>query len=90
MGQVDDGGAAWTVTDAEASAHILRWLADVEHGTWSWPTDGCGYEQHMRFVRHRNDNWNGGGPEEWAAFVRAYAENLSTARRTPGAAQEAK
>lgn len=63
------------MTDAETRDHILTWLK-TPSGLWSWPTDACGYDQHMRFVNHLNRNWVGGGPQQWIDFVTAYAESL--------------
>lgn len=65
------------LTDEQTREHILRWLAEPS-GLWSWPTDGCGYNQHMRFVRHRNEKWVGGVPQQWIDFVTEYAESLVT------------
>ena len=64
------------MTDAETAAHI-REYAQGYHGTFSWPTDGCGYKQHIRFVKHRNENWHGSGDDaEWRAFLYDYADIL--------------
>lgn len=43
---------------------------------FSWVTDGCGYDQHIKFVKHRNENWKGGSEEEWKKFVIDYANSL--------------
>ena len=40
------------MTDAETVAHLRAWR---QRGPFSWPTDGCGYRQHLRFVRFRNE-----------------------------------
>ena len=32
---------------------------------FSWPTDACGYDQSVRFVKHRNLHWHGGTCEEF-------------------------
>lgn len=67
------------MTDKETAAHIRRWLDEKDHSVWSWPTDACGYEQHMRFADHRNASWHGGTDDEWKAFVAAYADSLDLA-----------
>jgi hypothetical protein len=36
----------------------LRNYIKTAHGLFSWPTDGCGYEQHIKFVTYRNENWD--------------------------------
>lgn len=50
-------------------------------GNWqghpfSWPTDPCGYDQHIKFVDHRNKNWDGETPEQFKEFCFAYADAL--------------
>jgi len=47
------------MTDAETVAHLRAWTT---RGSFSWPTDACGYEQHMRFVRWRNERTGLGEP----------------------------
>ena len=44
------------MTNTETAAEIRRWCANPG-GLWSWPTDPCGYDQHIAFVRHRNRYW---------------------------------
>jgi hypothetical protein len=51
-------------------------MVEIEHGVWGWPTDACGYDQHIRFVKQRNNNWHGGGKTEFNDFVREYANEL--------------
>jgi hypothetical protein len=65
------------MTNKETKEEILRWL-EKPRGIFSWPTDACGYEQHMKFVKHRNDNWQGSTKinEDFAQFVRDYALSL--------------
>jgi|GEM_PF-5680506 len=63
------------MTDAETAAHIRTWLAKP-HGAFSWPTDICGYDQHMKFVTHRNENWNGKSQSDFPKFVSDYADAL--------------
>lgn len=63
------------MNNKEAAAEIRRALADARGGIFSWPTDCCGYAQHIRFVEHRNANWQGG---DWKAFVTSYADELES------------
>jgi hypothetical protein len=65
------------MTDAETAEHLRRWVIEKPGLGFGWPTDGCGYDQHIRFVQHRNANWHGVGPEAFDTFVLAYAESLS-------------
>lgn len=58
-------------------AHLRRYTKTY-HDAFSWPTDGCGYDQHARFVHHRNANWHGGSMAEWRRFVLAYAAELES------------
>ena len=74
------------MTDKETAATIRRWVTDDKAGKrsiWSWPTDPCGYDQHIRFVQHRNENWPGmAGVRSdrehaaWWEFCEAYATKL--------------
>jgi hypothetical protein len=62
------------MTDTETVAHLRGWANSVgSHSVWAWPTDACGYNQHIRFVKHRNENWHGG---DFNQFVRDYADTL--------------
>lgn len=67
------------MTDQETAAHIRKWLKG-DKPIWGWPTDGCGYDQHIKFVNHRNKNWT----DEMAKamtfdeFTLRYAEALET------------
>jgi hypothetical protein len=63
------------MTNAETKAHLLRWVA-IPHSHWAWPTDACGYDQHIKFVEHRNELWHGGTLEEFKQFVVEYANSL--------------
>lgn len=72
-GMVADRG----MTDAETAAHLREW-AKFTRMPFSWPTDACGYDQHIKFVVHRNQNWHGGSSEEFKKFVLAYADSLDT------------
>jgi hypothetical protein len=44
------------MTNTETAALIRRWVSQPR-GLWGWPTDRCGYEQHVRFVKYRNEHW---------------------------------
>ena len=57
------------------AAEIRRWVAQGSKLNFSWPTDGCGYEQHIAFVNHRNANWRG-DQGDFPAFCLAYADAL--------------
>ncbi len=66
------------MTDAEVAAHIRRWC-EKEHRPFSWPTDGCSYEQHIRFVKARNREWIGKSLSRrmtWKEFILDYADRL--------------
>lgn len=64
------------MTNKEVAQHIRY---KIKHpgvgGPFSWITDACGYEQHIKFVNHRNDNWHG-EPNEWDQFCLEYADAL--------------
>jgi hypothetical protein len=64
------------MTDQETAAHIRDYFTRPRISAFSWCTDGCGYEQHIRFVEHRNRNWKGGTDEDFKAFALAYADSL--------------
>ena len=61
------------MTDEETKRYLLDWVKKKDKGIWEWPTDGCGYEQHNKFVIHRNKNWRGG---DFDQFVVDYANGL--------------
>lgn len=70
------------MTDAETAAHLRKWAEQlVSPSAFSWPTDACGYDQHIRFVEHKAKKWKGGTREEWNAFLLAYADQLSPVPR---------
>jgi hypothetical protein len=78
MPTVDSTGLP-AMTNAETVAHLRDWAnGGGNHGPWSWPTDACGYDQHIRFVQHRNANWHGG---DFNQFVRDYADMLERESR---------
>lgn len=64
------------MTNAETKAHLLKWCDNPPASSFSWPTDACGYDQHIRFVNHRNKNWNEDYQGDFIQFVRDYARSL--------------
>ena len=68
-----------SMTNVETAAHLRHYVTQP-HSVWSWPTDACGYEQDIRFVKHRNAHWHGGTRQAWTQFVLAYAESLEQER----------
>jgi hypothetical protein len=64
------------MTNLETREHLFKWCEKPNIKLFEWPTDGCGYEQHIKFVTHRNKNWNGGSPTEFFVFVKEYAISL--------------
>ena len=64
------------MTDAETAAHLREWVKQL-HGLFSWPTDACGYNQHVRFAEYRNQNWHGEGEQEFNQFILDYADSLT-------------
>ena len=68
------------MTDQETAAHLRSWVAKGGHGQFAWPTDACGYDQHMKFVHHlkfvhhRNQHWYGEGVLRFNLFVLDYAD----------------
>lgn len=63
------------MTNTETKEHMLKWVK-TNNSHWSWPTDACGYEQHMKFVDHRNKNYIGETEEDFNQFVINYANSL--------------
>ncbi len=45
------------MTNKETADEIRRWVSSAPKSMWGWATDGCGYDQHIAFVRHRNAEW---------------------------------
>lgn len=66
------------MTDQETAAHLRHWVTE-SHGPFAWPTDACGYDQHIKFVEHRNANWHGGTSAAFQQFVLDYADSLHKA-----------
>lgn len=63
------------MNNEETKEYLLEWCKS-EHGIWEWPTDACGYDQHIKFVEYRNENWKGGTYKDFLNFVKRYAEKL--------------
>jgi len=63
-----------SLTSTESVIAHLRAYGETEHPLFSWPTDACGYDQHIRFVRHLNAHYN--EITDLKAFVRDYADAL--------------
>lgn len=64
------------MTDEETKEYLLKWCEQPNFFPFAWPTDACGYKQHIKFVNHRNLNWEGGSVKEFVAFVKEYALKL--------------
>ena len=64
------------MNDIETANHLIQW-AKEHHGPFSWPTDACGYEQHIKFVEHKNKNYTGLTEKEFNDFVFEYAKQLT-------------
>ncbi len=64
------------MTNSETREYLLKWCGKPYPATFAWPTDRCGYDQHIKFVSYRNKNWKGGSIEEFNQFVRDYAMSL--------------
>ena len=63
------------MNNLETKKHLLEWVKKG-HGTFAWPTDACGYDQDVKFAKHRNSNWKGETPEEFKQFIIDYANSL--------------
>ena len=63
------------MTNAETAAH-LREYVKTPHRLFSWPTDACGYDQHIKFVNHRDSAWPEYDGQTFEDFVLRYAERL--------------
>ena len=51
------------MTNKETKEYLLNWVK-TSHGIFAWPTDGCGYDQH---IKHGGD---------FNQFVIDYANSL--------------
>jgi hypothetical protein len=67
------------MTDKETAAEIRRRLAEP-CGIFGWVTDGCGYDQHIKFVQHRNAHWTEerAAQQSFDAFCLEYADRLES------------
>lgn len=45
------------MTDPQVVTYLRDWVKDKGRTRLSWPTDMCGYKQHLRFVWYRNEYW---------------------------------
>ena len=45
-----------SMTDEETACHLRQWIQHAQD-RFAWPTDACGYDQHIRFVAWRNKHW---------------------------------
>lgn len=64
------------MSDKETADYLREWAKAPAHGLYAWPTDACGYDQHMRFVTHRNQHWEGYSNGTFNQFVLDYADLL--------------
>ena len=67
------------MNNKETAEHLRKYVEE-KHGTFSWPTDACGYDQHIAFVHHRNANYDliqKMTEAEWKQFILDYAETLT-------------
>ena len=64
------------MNDAETKEHLLKWCDNPDLMPFAWPTDACGYDQHIKFVMHRNEHWKGNTHQDFVDFVRQYAVSL--------------
>jgi len=65
------------MTNKETAAEIRRVVALGTRPLFSWPTDNCGYDQHIRFVLWRNKYWNENYQgDSFAQFCLEYADML--------------
>ncbi len=66
------------MNDQETAAHLREWVKIGKGGPFAWPTDSCGYEQHIKFVDYRNKYWTQERrlKESFFDFVLEYADKL--------------
>jgi hypothetical protein len=67
------------ISDEETAKRIREYYDGHPNGRglFSWPTDSCGYEQHMKFVDHRNNNWDPNKYATFRDFALEYADKLT-------------
>ena len=63
------------MTNKETAEHMRNFITR-NHGPFAWPTDACGYDQHIKFVKYRNEFWNTSYSGDWKQFVNEYADKL--------------
>ena len=63
------------MTNLQTARHLQKWVTQT-YLPFAWPTDACGYRQHIKFVQHRNENWHGKTSNEFNQFVLKYADRL--------------
>ena len=63
------------MNNKETKEHLQNYVTQ-NRGEFSWPTDACGYDQHIKFVHHRNENWKGGTDSDFNQFILDYADTL--------------
>jgi hypothetical protein len=65
------------MTDRETAKHLREWVKKPQ-SIFAWPTDGCGYKQHIKFVKYRNKYWTDERAEKdtFQQFVLEYADLL--------------
>lgn len=65
------------MSDTETVAHLREWVK-ISHELFAWPTDACGYAQHIRFVNWRNKHWSDEHDKgkSFEQFVLDYADQL--------------
>jgi len=61
------------LTNLETAEHIRRKVED-SGGPFFCVADACGYDQHISFVKHRNEYWTGEG--SFKQFCLDYADAL--------------
>lgn len=66
------------MTNAETAEWLRKWCAESSHRPFNWPTDACGYDQHIKFVKHKNEKWTPEQAEKqtFNEFVLEYAASL--------------
>ena len=61
------------MTDREVIKHLRNYVKS-NHGLFSWPTDACGYDQHIKFVKYRNKYFK--GDIDFNEFILGYVDKL--------------
>ncbi len=80
------------MTDQQVVEHLRQWVKNPPGSCFAWPTDACGYEQHIRFVHYRNKSLRedtpenlkrGNGVNDYTTFVLGYADKLERGEIPP-------